>query len=110
MLPLSKAIVAVIALFYAVNHWNTFFSALIYLKDQELFPLQIVLRTILIQNQVDPTMMAEIEDLEQMAAREHMEALLKYALIVVASVPVLMVYPFVQRYFVKGVMIGALKG
>ena len=110
VLPLSKAIVAVIALFYAVNHWNTFFSALIYLKDQELFPLPIVLRTILIQNQVDATMMDAIEDLEQMAAREHMEALLKYALIVVASVPVLMIYPFVQRYFVKGVMIGALKG
>ena len=76
-------------------------------------PLQIVLRTILIQNQVDATMMeamAEMEDLEQMAAREHLEALLKYALIVVASLPVLMVYPFVQRYFVKGVMIGALKG
>ena len=113
VLPLSKAIVAVIALFYAVNHWNTYFQALIYLKDQELFPLQIVLRTILIQNQVDATMMeamAEMEDLEQMAAREHLEALLKYALIVVASLPVLMVYPFVQRYFVKGVMIGALKG
>ena len=86
------------------------FSAVISFVLLVLFPLQIVLRTILIQNQVDATMMEAIEDLEQMAAREHMEALLKYALIVVASVPVLMVYPFVQRYFVKGVMIGALKG
>ena len=109
-LPLSKAIIAVISLFYAVRHWNTFFTALIYLKDQHLYPLQIILRSILIQNEVSMDMMQEVDNLEELAAIENMQALLKYALIVVASVPVLAIYPLVQRYFVKGVMIGAIKG
>ena len=107
VLPLSKPIIAVIALFYGVMHWNTFFHALIFLRDSRLYPLQIVLREILIQGQVDNTMMMDIEQQQQ---REMLSALLKYALIVVASVPVLMIYPFVQKYFVKGVMIGAIKG
>jgi multiple sugar transport system permease protein/putative aldouronate transport system permease protein len=107
VLPLSKPIVAVISLFYGVMHWNTFFHALIFLKDSDLYPLQIVLREILIQNQMDNTMMM---DIEQQQHREMLAALLKYSLIIVASVPVLLIYPFVQKYFVKGVMIGAIKG
>ena len=107
VLPLSKPIVAVISLFYGVMHWNTFFHALIFLKDSDLYPLQIVLREILIQNQMDNTMMMYIE---QQQHREMLAALLKYSLIIVASVPVLLIYPFVQKYFVKGVMIGAIKG
>lgn len=107
LLPLSTPIIAVLSLFYAISHWNQFFAALIYLTSDHLYPLQIILRDILIQSQVDMNMM---EDLQSMAAREAMRELLKYALIVVASVPVLMIYPFVQKYFVRGIMLGAIKG
>jgi putative aldouronate transport system permease protein len=106
-IPLSAPIVAVLTLFYAVGHWNEYFSALLYLNDQALYPLQIILRTILVQNQVDMTMMLDVRSFESIQA---MRELLKYALIVVASVPVLLIYPFVQRYFLKGIMIGAIKG
>ena len=106
ILPLSRPIIAVLALFYAVNHWNSYFSALIYLKDQELFPLQLVLREILIQNSIDASMLVDIEDL---VVREGLRELLKYSLIVVASVPVLILYPFVQKHFVKGITIGSVK-
>jgi putative aldouronate transport system permease protein len=107
VLPLSGPIIAVNALFYAVGHWNEYFNALLYLTNQSLFPLQLVLREILVQNQIDLTMMA---DVQQYLARQNLVALLKYSLIVVASVPMLAVYPFVQKYFVKGIMIGSLKG
>lgn len=109
VLPLSKAVLAVITLFYAVGHWNEYFIAMIVLNDQELFPLQIVLREILIVNSIDTAMIAGV-DTRFMEARQGLAELLKYALIVVASVPVLVIYPFVQRHFVKGVMIGAVKG
>lgn len=107
VLPLSGSILAVLALFYGVGHWNSYFSALIYLYDQNLWPLQLVLRNILIQNQVDPGMVVDARD---MAAKAQLRELLKYSLIVVATVPLLIVYPFVQRHFVKGVMIGSVKG
>jgi multiple sugar transport system permease protein/putative aldouronate transport system permease protein len=107
LLPLSTPIIAVLTLFYAISHWNQYFTALIYLSDKALFPLQIILRDILIQSQVDMNMM---EDLQSMAAKEALRELLKYALIVVASVPVLIIYPFVQKYFVRGIMLGAIKG
>lgn len=106
-LPLSAPILAVMTLYYGVAHWNTYFNAMIYLNDQELFPLQLILRNILILNNVDPTMM---QDVEAMVQKQGLVDLLKYSVIVVASVPVLCIYPFVQKYFVKGVMIGALKG
>ncbi|MCM3338345.1 carbohydrate ABC transporter permease [Paenibacillus sp. MER TA 81-3] len=107
VLPLSKPIIAVMTLMYAVGHWNSYFGALIYLKSPDMFPLQIVLRNILILNTVDPTMMANVDDMLQL---QGMSELLKYSLIVVASAPVLMIYPFVQKHFVKGVLIGSLKG
>ena len=106
ILPLARPIIAVLTLFYAVNHWNTYFNALIYLHDQSLFPLQLVLREILIQNSIDASMLVDIEDL---IVREGLRELLKYSLIIVASVPVLIIYPFVQRHFVKGMMIGSVK-
>ena len=105
-IPLSAPIVAVLILFYAVSHWNEYFSALLYLNDQSLYPLQIMLRNILVQNKIDFTMV----DISSFGARQAMRELLKYALIVVASVPVLLIYPFAQRYFFKGIMIGAIKG
>jgi putative aldouronate transport system permease protein len=107
VLPLSSPIIAVIGLFYAVAHWNSYFQALIYLTSADLYPLQIILRNILIMHQIDASM---IMDVEEIMVREGLKDLLQYSLIVVASLPVLMLYPFIQRYFVKGIMIGSLKG
>ena len=107
LLPLSKPILAVLVLFYAVEHWNAFFNAFIYLNDQKLMPLQVILREILVANQVDPS---SILDPETMAAKEGLSDLLKYSTILVANVPIWCLYPFVQKYFVKGVMIGSVKG
>jgi len=107
LLPLSTPLIAVLSLFYAIGHWNQFFAALLYLTNKDLFPLQIILRDILISSNVDLSM---VEDIKIMAAREALRELLKYALIVVASVPVLIIYPFAQRYFVKGIMLGSVKG
>jgi multiple sugar transport system permease protein/putative aldouronate transport system permease protein len=107
VLPLSKAILATITLFYAVGHWNAYFNAFLYLNDRKLFPLQIILREILIANTIDASQIVDPE-LEQ--AKQGMADLLKYSLIVVSSLPVMILYPFVQKYFVSGVMIGAIKG
>ncbi|GIO31337.1 MULTISPECIES: carbohydrate ABC transporter permease [Paenibacillus] len=107
VLPLSKPIIAVMTLMYAVGHWNAYFDALIFLRSPDLFPLQIILRNILILNTVDASMMANVN---QMQAQQGLKDLIKYSLIVVASAPVLIIYPFVQKHFVKGVMIGSLKG
>ncbi len=107
VLPLSGPIIAVLALFYAVGHWNQYFTALIFLANKDLFPLQLVLRDILIANTIDLNM---LEDAKTMAAKAGMRDLLKFGLIVVSSVPVLLLYPFVQKHFVKGLMIGSIKG
>jgi putative aldouronate transport system permease protein len=107
VIPLSSAITAVLSLYYAVFHWNAFFDAFLYLSKASLFPLQIILRDILVMNQVDPS---AIIDPELQAAKQGLAELLKYSLIIVASVPVMCIYPFVQKHFVKGVMIGAIKG
>jgi ABC-type glycerol-3-phosphate transport system permease component len=109
VIPLSYSIIAVNALFYAVGHWNSYFDALIFLKSQELYPLQIILRDILIRNEIDAAQLS-MYDVRDAMAREALKYRLKYSLIVVASVPVLSIYPFVQKHFVKGVMIGSLKG
>jgi multiple sugar transport system permease protein/putative aldouronate transport system permease protein len=105
--PLSTPILAVLALYYGVAHWNTYFNALIYLNRTELAPLQIVLREILVLSKIDPAMIA---DARELAAKQGLTDLLKYSVIVVGSVPVMAIYPFVQKYFVKGVMIGSIKG
>ncbi|MBD2867196.1 carbohydrate ABC transporter permease [Paenibacillus arenilitoris] len=106
ILPLSKPIIAVMVLFYAVGHWNAYFNALIYLNSEHLYPLQIILRNILITNQN-----ALMEgDAFGLGERLLLAESIKYSLIIVASIPVLLIYPFVQRHFIKGVMIGSLKG
>ena len=107
VLPLSGPIIAVNALFYAVAHWNSFFNALIYLTNPDLFPLQIILRDILVQDNIDP---ATMQNIQEALARQELARVLKYSLIVVATVPLLVVYPFVQKHFVRGVLIGSLKG
>jgi len=107
VIPLSKAVIAVITLQYAVGHWNSYFSAFIYLSNENLYPLQVFLREILIMSQIEAE---DFTDPETAVAIQGMRDSIKYALIVVATVPILCVYPFLQKYFVKGVMIGSLKG
>ena len=107
VLPLSGPILAVLGLYYAVGHWNSYFSALIYLKSSVKFPLQLILRNILVQNEIDASMMLDLEKTKHM---QGLADLLRYSVIVVSSIPVMLLYPFAQKYFVKGVMIGALKG
>ena len=104
ILPLSTAAIATIILFYAVSHWNDFFTAMIYLRSSEKYPLQIFLRNIVIQNETADMMRDVIED------RNIIGESIKHATIMVATVPILFVYPFIQKYFVTGVMIGSLKG
>ncbi|WP_246470134.1 hypothetical protein [Cohnella nanjingensis] len=105
ILPLSKPILAVMVLFYAVGHWNSFFNALIYIRNESLYPLQLVLREILMISQADAVdSNVGLEDKLLLAES------IKYAVIIVSSLPVLIMYPFVQRHFVKGVMIGSIKG
>ena len=108
VLPLSKAVLSVLTLYYAVGHWNAYFSALLYLRDASKYPLQLVLRTILLTTQGDE--LTGIESTSAQAAAQEAGESMRYALIVVATVPILMVYPFIQKYFAKGVMIGSLKG
>lgn len=108
-LPLSGAIIAVNALFYAVGKWNSYFEALILIRSADRVPLQIVLRRILVLNTVDNQMTASASALAE-AELSKLRQLIKYALIVVSSLPVLCIYPFVQKYFVKGLMIGSIKG
>jgi len=107
ILPLSKSVIAVITLFYAVTHWNAYFNALLYLDDRNLFPLQLFLREILINNQVDASTAADQAFVD---AKQGLADLLKYSLIIVSTLPIMCVYPFIQKYFVKGVMIGSVKG
>ena len=108
-LPLTKPVLSVITLFYAVGHWNAFFGALMYLSNRELYPLQLVLRSILLASQI---MMSDLAtaDAEFLANKQGMADLIKYSVIVASAAPLIMVYPFIQKYFVKGIMIGSLKG
>lgn len=108
LVPLSGPIIAVIALYTAVGLWNSYFNAMIYLTRQELYPLQLFLRSILTLGQ--NINLDEIEDVEAVQDLIGLSNLMKYAVIVVASVPVMMIYPFVQKFFVKGVVVGSIKG
>lgn len=107
LLPLSKPVIAVMALFSMVGHWNQYFNALMFINDRDLYPLQIILREILVLGNIDANMTMDPELQQQLA---NMADVLKYALIVVSTAPILCVYPFIQKYFVKGVMIGSIKG
>ena len=104
VIPLSLPVVAVIILYYAVGHWNSWFSAMLYLKERNLYPLQLVLREILIQN--DTNIMSSSAS---MGDQESVSETIKYAVIMVATIPILCIYPFLQKYFVKGVLVGAVK-
>jgi putative aldouronate transport system permease protein len=106
VLPLSQAITAVMILFYAVSHWNEFFSGLIYLRDRSMFPLQLILREILVQTNLSVDMLTDSGAEEKALLANQM----RYGVIIIASLPVLILYPFVQKYFVRGVMLGAIKG
>ncbi|MFR2187928.1 MAG: carbohydrate ABC transporter permease [Blautia sp.] len=110
-LPLSGAITAIMVLYYGVGHWNAYFNALLYMQTESKFPLQLILRSILVQNEaqqnqqaVNAAARAALEESRQLAE------LMKYSLIIISSIPVLVIYPFIQKHFVKGVMIGSLKG
>ncbi len=107
VLPLSKAIIAVNALFSAVGHWNAYFNAMIYLDERAKLPLQNIMRELLVMNEMN---LSDLIDPEQAILMLNSVAVLKYALIVVATLPILCAYPFAQKYFVKGVMIGSIKG
>ena len=107
LLPLSQAVISVISLYYAVAHWNSYFSALIYIRDKQLQPLQLILRSILLSTRVS---LNEFEDPDLLEGKIGLEFLVKFALIVVSSAPIMCLYPFVQKFFAKGVMLGSVKG
>ena len=113
VLPLSRPIVAVIALYYAVERWNDFYNALIYISDADYYPLQLVLRNILMENQINFTSIGALnipaEEMAFMVRRAYMAEAMKYAVIFIASLPMWLIFPFVQKYFVKGVMAGSIK-
>ncbi|MGI6691427.1 MAG: carbohydrate ABC transporter permease [Christensenellales bacterium] len=105
VLPLCKAVMAVMVLFYGVGHWNSYFSAMIYLNDKMLHPIQLLLRTLVIQNSVNALMGDTAAEDKAVVGLS-----IQYAAIVIATLPILCIYPFLQKYFTKGVMIGAIKG
>lgn len=106
VLPLSKPIIAVMILFHAVGYWNAYFAALLYITKEKLYPLQLVLRNILVESEAA----AMTDDIAGMVEKQKLVDLIKFGVVIVASVPVMILYPFIQKYFVQGVMIGAVKG
>jgi multiple sugar transport system permease protein/putative aldouronate transport system permease protein len=107
LIPLSHSVIAVITLFYAVGHWNSYFNAFLYLSNRDLFPLQLFLRQILVQNQFSSEILTDPDMAEQLLG---IQEVLKYAIIVLSTAPLMCFYPFAQKHFVKGIMIGSLKG
>ena len=108
VLPLSMPIIAVMTLFFGVGRWNSYFNELIYLNDSKLYSLQLYLREILVRNQISEIMSAE--DAEAAAEQARVAEIMKFSLIIVSTVPIMCVYPFLQKFFIKGVMLGAVKG
>lgn len=106
-LPLSGAVIAIMVLYYGVAHWNAYFSSMIYISTKEKFPLQLILRTLLMKI---PTATEAAGDIQEAQRQLQIAELMKYSLIIVSSIPVLILYPFIQKHFVKGVMIGSIKG
>jgi ABC-type glycerol-3-phosphate transport system permease component len=113
-LPLAKPVIAVITLWYAVGNWNAFFNALLYIRDSALEPLQLVLRRVLIQEQavLNEALLADAApgELIDRVRRAHAAYTMRYAMVFIASLPLLIAYPFIQKHFVKGIMVGSLKG
>nr|WP_205821517.1 carbohydrate ABC transporter permease [Enterococcus casseliflavus] len=112
VLPLSTPIIAVMALFYGVGHWNSFFSALIYLSDRSMYPLQMILREILILQDMSSNTVNNVtsEMANMLYSKQQLAQVIKYGVMIVSSLPVIIVYPFLQKYFVKGMMVGSIKG
>lgn len=110
ILPLSAPIIAVMAMFYAVTHWNAYFNAMIYLSDKALYPLQLFLRSILLLDTMNELIGADAESQREILRMAQLKESMKYGIIVVSALPMLAMYPFFQKYFVKGVMVGAIKG
>jgi putative aldouronate transport system permease protein len=110
VLPISAAIIAILVLWYGVGHWNSYFSALLYISDRQRQPLQLELRMVLLQNQQAPNMPLTEEFLAERRRLEALREMMKYSLIIISSLPVLILYPFIQKHFVKGVTVGSLKG
>lgn len=108
VLSLSKSIIAVMLLFYAMGHWNNYFGALIYLDNQKLHPLQLVLRDLLLQNQIGTEMSGGVT--ASIAEKARIAEQLKYGVIIISSLPMMLIYPFIQKYFEKGMLIGSIKG
>lgn len=106
-LPLSKVIIAVMGLFYGIIHWNSFFEPLIYLRSENKYPLQVILRNLLIMNETGSRM---VVDPMSIAAKQRIAEQLKYGVIVMSCLPLMIAYPFLQKYFTQGVMIGSIKG
>ena len=109
-LPLSNVIISVLVLFYGVSYWNDFFKALIYISDRDWHPLQLILRSILLSTQMMSSEMVDADDVQLQMEMQKLAASIKYGTIVVATLPVIIIYPFLQKYFVQGVMIGSVKG
>ena len=105
--PLAKPAIAVVALFYSIGHWNNYFNAFLYISLEELFPLQIVLRNILITQRIDVETLISVNALVD---KNYLAEVMKYSLIVIATIPMMLLYPFAQKYFVKGMIVGSLKG
>ncbi|OQO88543.1 sugar ABC transporter permease [Enterococcus casseliflavus] len=112
VLPLSTPIIAVMALFYGVGHWNSFFNALIYLSDRSMYPLQMILREILILQDMSSNTVSNVtsEMANMLYSKQQLAQVIKYGVMIVSSLPVIIVYPFLQKYFVKGMMVGSIKG
>ncbi len=110
ILPLSAPIIAVMAMFYAVSHWNAYFNAMIYLSEKALYPLQLFLRSILLLDTMNELIGADAESQREILRMAQLKESMKYGIIVVSALPMLVMYPFFQKYFVKGVMVGAIKG
>jgi len=112
VLPISKPIIAVMALFYGVGHWNQYFDALIYIDDRRKYPLQMILREILVLQDLSSNPSGSMSEATAkfINRQQNLSAIIKYSVMIVATLPIILVYPFLQKYFVKGVMIGSIKG
>ena len=108
VLPLSSTIIAILTLLYGVSHWNSYFNALLYIYNSDKYPIQLILRNILIQNEVQSGMVDAYQ--EGVAEQYRIGEMIKYAIIVFSCLPIMIVYPLIQKYFVKGIMMGAIKG
>ena len=110
IMPLSSPVIAVLVLYYGIGHWNEYFGALIYITNRKLYPLQLILREILVQQEMSSGMMKTTEELIGAAKQAEIAETLKYSTIIVSTLPVIIIYPFFQKYFEKGMMVGSIKG